>query len=129
MRVRIAIQRNPWASIGGMILAECGHMPPPEPWAPGVFSMASEERTRALLDGAGFGSVCIDEVRLRFDFRALEDYEQWVIDVAGPFGMVVRGLPEDEREVLRTRLREAFVPFGADGVYELPGVALCAVGS
>jgi SAM-dependent methyltransferase len=105
-----APERNPWASIGGKILVERGHMPPPEPGAPGVFSMASEERTRALLDGAGFSSVHTDEVPVRFGFRALEDYEQWVIDVGGPFAMLVRGLPEDEREVLRAWLREAFVP-------------------
>src|SRR5918996_520543 len=48
--------------------------------APGVFSMASEERTRALLAGAGFRSVRTDEVPVRFDFRGLEDYEQWVVD-------------------------------------------------
>jgi ubiquinone/menaquinone biosynthesis C-methylase UbiE len=124
-----APERNPWASIGGMILVERGHMPPPEPEAPGVFSMASEERTRALLDGAGFSSVRTEEVPVRFAFHALDDYEQWVIDVAGPFAMVVRGLPEDEREVLRARLREAFVPFATDAGYELPGVALCAVAS
>lgn len=124
-----APDRNPWASIGGMILAERGHLPPPEPEAPGVFSMASEERTRALLDGAGFSSVRTEEVPLRFAFRALDDYEQWVTDVAGPFAMVVRGLPNDEREVLRARLEEAFVPFAGDGGYELPGVALCAVAS
>jgi len=124
-----APERNPWASIGGMILVERGHMPPPEPGAPGVFSMASEERTRALLARAGFRSVRTDEVPVRFDFRGLEDYEQWVVDVGGPFAMLVRGLPEDERERLRARLREAFVPFAADGGYELPGVALCAVAS
>jgi ubiquinone/menaquinone biosynthesis C-methylase UbiE len=124
-----APERNPWASIGGMILVERGHIPPPEPEAPGVFSMASEERTRALLDGAGFGSVRTEEVPMRFAFRDLDDYEQWVIDVAGPFAMVLRGLPEDEREVLRARLTEAFVPFATDGGYELPGVALCAVAS
>ncbi len=124
-----APERNPWASIGGMILVERGHIPPPEPEAPGVFSMASRERTRALLDGAGFGSVSTEEVPVRFAFRDLDDYEQWVIDVAGPFAMVLRGLPEDEREVLRARLREAFVPFATDGGYELPGVALCAVAS
>jgi SAM-dependent methyltransferase len=124
-----APERNPWASIGGMILVERGHMPPPEPEEPGVFSMASEERTRALLGGAGFRSVRTEEVPVRFAFRALDDYEQWVIDVAGPFAMVLRALPEDEREVLRARLREAFVPFATDGGYELPGVALCAVAS
>ncbi len=124
-----APERNPWASIGGMILVERGHMPRPEPGAPGVFSMASEERTRALLAGAGFRSVRTDEVPVRLDFRALEDYEQWVVDVGGPFAMLVRELPEDERALLRARLREAFVPFAADGGYELPGVALCAVAS
>ncbi len=124
-----APENNPWASIGGMILVEGGHIPPPEPEAPGVFSMASEERTRALLDGAGFGSVRTEEVPVRFAFRDLDDYEEWVIDVAGPFAMVLRGLAEDEREVLRARLREAFVPFATDGGYELPGAALCAVAS
>ena len=124
-----APERNPWASIGGMILVERGHMPLPEPGAPGVFSMASEERTRTLLDGAGFASVRTEHVPVRFSFRDLDDYEQWVIDVAGPFAIVVRGLPEEEREVLRARLAEAFAPFAADGGYELPGVALCAVAS
>ena len=119
--------RNPWASIGGMILIQGGHMPPPQPEAPGVFAMASEELTRGLLEGAGFDSVRTEEVAVRFAFRGVDDYEQWVIDVAGPFGMVVRGLPEDVREVLRARLREGFEPFAVAGGYELPGVALCAV--
>jgi hypothetical protein len=124
-----APERNPWASIGGMILIERGHMPRPEPGAPGVLSMASEERTRALLDGAGFRSVRTAEVPLHFGFRSLEDYEQWVIDVGRPFAVLVRGLPEEEREVLRARLSEAFVPFAIDGGYELPGAALCEVAS
>lgn len=124
-----APERNPWASIGGMILIERGQMPPPEPGAPGVFSMASEERTRALFDGAGFRSVRTAEVPVHFGFRSLEDYEQWIIDVGGPFAVLVRGLPEEEREVLRARLSEAFVPFATDGGYELPGAALCAVAS
>ena len=122
-------ERNPWASIGGGILVERGHVPPPDPEAPGVFSLASEERTTALLNDAGFRSIRTEEVAVRFAFRGLDEYEQWVIDVAGPFAMLVRGLPEDEREVLRARLREAFIPFATDGGYELPGVALCAVAS
>ena len=122
-----APERNPWASIGGMILVERGHMPLPEPEAPGIFSLASEERTRMLLDDAGFGSVRTENVPLRFTFRDLDDYEQWVIDVAGSFAIVMRELPEDERAVVRGRLAEAFAPFATDGGYELPGVALCAV--
>jgi len=124
-----APERNPWASIAGMILVERGHMPPPDPGAPGVFGMASEERTRLLLDDAGFGSIRTEEVPVRFVFGDIADYERWVVDVADPFAMVMRELPEDERQVLRERLAEAFVPFLADEGYELPGVALCVVAS
>ncbi|MET0757941.1 MAG: methyltransferase domain-containing protein [Mycobacterium sp.] len=122
-----APDRNPWASIGGMVLVERGQMTRPEPGAPGVFSMGSEERIRALLAGAGFRSVRMEDVTVHFSFRDLDDYERWIIDVGGPFAMAVRGLSEDEREVFRARLREAFVPFAADGGYDLSGVALCAV--
>jgi hypothetical protein len=91
--------------------------------------MAGEERTRALLEGAGFDAVRTDEVPVKWVFSDLDEYEAWVTEVAGAFALVVRGLSESEREVLRAQLAEAFAPFAADGGYELPGVALCAVAS
>jgi len=124
-----APERNPWAAIGGRFLVERGHMPPPKPGAPGIFSMASVERTRALLEGAGFTAVRMEDMPVRWAFRNLDEYEIWVTEVAGAFAMVVRGLPEDERKALKSQLTEAFAPFVADGGYELPGVALCAVAS
>jgi SAM-dependent methyltransferase len=124
-----ARERNPWASIGGRILVERGHLPAPEPGAPGVFSMASEERTRSLLDRAGFTDVRTEEVPVRFAFRDVDDYVRWVMEVGGPFAIVVRGLPEDERHVVKAQLEEAFAPFEAAGAYSLPGIALCAVAS
>jgi SAM-dependent methyltransferase len=124
-----APERNPWASIGGRFLVERGHMPPPEPGSPGIFAMASEERTRALLEGAGFTAVRTEEVPVRWAFRDLDEYERWATEVPGAFAMVVRGLPEDERKALRSQLTDAFAPFATDGSYELPGVALCAVAS
>lgn len=124
-----APERNPWASIGGRILIEGGHVPPPEQDAPGIFSMASEERTRVLLEGAGFTAVRAEEVPVRWVFSDLDEYERWVTEVAGAVAMVVRRLSTGERNALKSQLREAFVPFESDGGYELPGVALCAVGS
>jgi SAM-dependent methyltransferase len=124
-----APERNPWVSIGGRILVERGHMPPPEPGIPGIFTMASEERTRALLEGAGFTSVRTAEVPVLFSFRDLDEYETWVMEVAGASAIVVRELPQREREALKSELTEAFVRFIVDGRYELPGVALTAVAS
>jgi SAM-dependent methyltransferase len=122
-------ERNPWAAVGGGLLVERGHMPPPEPGAPGVFSMASEERTRALLGGAGFTTVRTEDVPVRFAFRDVDDYVSFITDTAGPFAMVIRGLSADEREAIEAQLGEAFAPFVSDGGYELPGVTLNAVAS
>jgi SAM-dependent methyltransferase len=124
-----APERNPWASFGGRLLVERGHFPPPEPGAPGVFSMASEERTRALLDGARFTDVRTEEVPVSFAFHDVDDYVRWVMEVGGPFAIVVRGLPEDERRAVKELLAAAFVPFEAAGGYRVPGTAVCAVAS
>ena len=121
-----APERNPWVTIGFGLLVERGHIPPPEPGAPGPFAMASEEHARALLEGAGFSAVRTEEVAVRFTFRDIDDYTTYATDTGGPAALVLRGLPEDEREALKTQLAAAFAPFSAAVGYEIPGVALCA---
>jgi ubiquinone/menaquinone biosynthesis C-methylase UbiE len=122
-----APERNPWASIGFGLLVERGYIPPPEPGAPSPFALASEQQTRALIERAGFTAVRTEEVPVRFTFRDLDDYTTYATDTGGPAALVLRRLPEDEREALKTQLRAAFAPFGVDAGYEIPGVALCAV--
>ena len=122
-------ERNPWLTILAQTLVEHGHMPPPEPEDPSPFSMASEERTRALLAGAGFTAVHTREVPTRLAFRDTDDYVQYATDTAGPFALVLRGLTEGERETIKAQLAAAFVRFAADGGYALPGVALAAAAS
>ena len=122
-----APERNPWASIGFGLLIERGHLPPPEPGAPSPFALASEERTRELLEAAGFSSVRTEVIPVQFAFRDLNDYSTFTTDTGGPAAQVLQRLPEDERKALQSHLRAAFAPFETDGRYELPGVALTAV--
>ena len=122
-------ERNPWISIAGRMLVERGRVPPPEPGAPGIFSMASEERTRKLLEHAGFTGVRMEEVPVRFTYRDVDDYIRRARDTGGVFARVFREVSEDEREAMKTQLEEAFTPFAVEGGYELPGVALAAVAS
>jgi SAM-dependent methyltransferase len=129
MSVWGAPERNPWASVGGRILVERGLLPPPEPGAPGVFRMASEEHTRALLGDTGFTAVHTDEVPIRFVFSDVDDYERWVSDLSGSFAMVLRGLPAGELEALRAEFRTAFEPHATQQGYELGGATLTAVAS
>jgi SAM-dependent methyltransferase len=116
--------RNPFFSILGMILVQGGHIPPPDPEAPGIFSMASEERIRGLLEGAGFNTVRIEEVPVRFTLSDIDDYLGLVIDTAGPIAIALRGLSEDELGRLRGQVEEAFAPFLGEGGYEVPGLSI-----
>jgi hypothetical protein len=91
--------------------------------------MGNEERTRALLAGAGFTDIRTEHVPTRFAFRDVDDYLRWVMEIAGPMAAAVRGLPDDERRIVEQLLEDAFVPFEDAGGYSVPGVALCAVAS
>ena len=122
-------ERNPWISIAGRMLVERGHVPPPEPGAPGIFSMAREERARALLEDAGFAVARMEEVPVRFSYRDVDDYVRRARDTGGVFSRVFREVSEDEREAMKGQLEEAFAPFAVEGGYELPGVALAAAAS
>jgi ubiquinone/menaquinone biosynthesis C-methylase UbiE len=123
-----APERNPWATILGRLLVEGGYVLPPKPGDPDAFSMASEERTRALLEGAGFTTICTEEVPVQFAYRDIDDFLNVTADTS-PFGMVLQRLSEGERTKIKRQLEEAFAGFTADGGYRLPGLALTAVAS
>ena len=58
-------ERNPWVSIAGRILVGRGLMPRPEPGAPGMFVLATEERLGGLLERSGFETVRTADVPVR----------------------------------------------------------------
>ncbi len=122
-------EQNPWVSMAGRILVERGHLPPPEPGAPSMFGMASDERTRSLLEAAGFDDVRIEDVEVRFAWSDVDDYVQSAMDTGGMFATAFGGAPADEQEVLKQAFADAFAPFAVDDGYALPGLALVAVAS
>ena len=122
-------ERNPFFAIVAASLAQRGHIPPPDTEGPGIFSMASRERTNRLLREAGFREIRIDEVPARFAFGGVEQYLAFVADTAGPLAVALRGLPDDERRQIDAAVETAVAPFAVDGGYELPGVSLAAVAS
>jgi SAM-dependent methyltransferase len=121
-------ERNPFFALIGISLVQRGHIPAPEPPpVPGIFAMASVERTSALLQGAGFGEVRTEEVPVRFVLPDLDEYLNAVADTAGPLALALRGLPEAERAAVKREVEDSFSRFAAGDGYEVPGVALCAV--
>jgi ubiquinone/menaquinone biosynthesis C-methylase UbiE len=121
-----AMERNPFFTIVAISLVHHGHLPPPEPQGPPVFSMASAERTTALLEGAGFSGVRTEEVPVRFEVPDAEEYLNVVSDTAGPLGLALRGLSETDREGVKADVEHSLARFAAGRGCELPGVVLCA---
>jgi ubiquinone/menaquinone biosynthesis C-methylase UbiE len=130
-RVTLAVwgvmERNPFFTIVAISLTQRGHLPPPEPPGPPAFSMASPERTTALLEGAGFSGVRTEEVPVAFEPPDVEEYLSLISDTSGPLGLALRGLPETDREAVKVDVEDSLAPFATERGYELPGVALCAV--
>jgi SAM-dependent methyltransferase len=129
-RVALAVwgpaERNPWLAEAGRILVRRGHLPQPAPDEPGAFAMADAAATRALIEAAGFAAERMEEVPVRLTFADLDDYLRWASEASGS-GLVIRRLPEAERESLRAELTTAFAPYAiAHGGYALPGLAICA---
>jgi hypothetical protein len=120
-------ERNPWISIVGRLLVELGYVPAPEPGAPGMFTMANEERTRCLLESAGFSGVRMEEVPVRFTYRGVDEYLRRASDTGGVFSKVFADANEDERAALKAELESRFAPFTVASGYEFPGVALAVV--
>jgi ubiquinone/menaquinone biosynthesis C-methylase UbiE len=120
------MEQNPFFTTVAMSLVQHGHLPPPEPSGPPAFSMASAERTTALLEGAGFSGVRTEDVAVRFPFADVDEYLSVISDTAGPLGLALRALSETDREAIKAHVEGPLARFAVERGYEVPGVALCA---
>jgi SAM-dependent methyltransferase len=117
-------EQNPWATIPARALLELTGAEPPDPLAPGIFAMASEERTRDLLIDAGLEPQRVEAVEMAWSFESLADYWHYLTDVKGAIAMVVRSLPEADQAALSTEIGRRLEPYADAEGYRLPGMCL-----
>ena len=98
---------NPWATIPTSALVELGHVSPPDPSAPGMFTLSAPGRLADLLEGAGFTEPTVDGVDFEANYESLAAYLEEQRDLSRQFGDLVDGLTEVDRDALRTRGRRA----------------------
>jgi ubiquinone/menaquinone biosynthesis C-methylase UbiE len=117
-------EHNAWVALPARLLVERGHMPTPQPGAPGIFALASREQIDELLRGAGFERWDVEEVGMSWRYSDFEDYWSYLVEFVGAVGMAIRALPRDEQESVRAALAEAVDPMRVDGRYEFAGLCL-----
>jgi ubiquinone/menaquinone biosynthesis C-methylase UbiE len=120
-------ERNPFFTAAVIAMVQAGHLEPPAPEAPGLFSLASEERTKALLQGAGFEQVRAEQVAVRFENPSTDEYVAVIADTAGSIALALRGLAETERDAVKAQAEATLERFAGPDGYGIPGVVLCAV--
>jgi len=120
-------ERNPALSLVGRVLELQGHIPPPEPEAPGAFAMADPERTRELVVRAGFAEPEIEEVSFRFSFVDQEAFWRYLTETSASASPVLRSLPTTTQEDIREQVHEAARPFHSGEGYAFPAVCLNVV--
>ena len=100
-----AMERNPFFTIVAISLVQRGHLPPPEPPGPPVFSMAGAERTRRCSSAPGSPACGPRRCRCASSVPDVEGYLSLVADTAGPLGLALRAALGDGPRGGRDRRR------------------------
>jgi len=122
-----ARERNPWVSLANSVLMELGHVPPPDPEAPGAFALADPVRIRELVVGAGFAQPEVEEVHFRRRFANQDAYWRFLVETAASMSPVLRSLPPVAQDTVWKRVHEAARPFHSGEGYDFPAVCLNTV--
>jgi SAM-dependent methyltransferase len=121
-------ERNPWATIPGRTLIAHGHSVPPDPNAPGMFTLAPPGRLDDLLGDAGFTEVVVKPVELSRRYPQPTAFLAETLDMSQMFGAVYRQLANDQQAAVAEDVIDALGPYtSADGTVTIPGSSLVAV--
>jgi ubiquinone/menaquinone biosynthesis C-methylase UbiE len=117
-------ERNPWMTVARGVMAERGHLSPPDPDEPGLFSLKDPDRIEALLAEAGFAHAEVDEMEIGFRFDDGASQWAYVSELQGPIALAIAKLDDEERQAVRAAIEDGYAAFREDGGYRLPGLVL-----
>jgi hypothetical protein len=81
--------------------------PPPEPGAPGMFTLADGAHLTRLLQDAGLDEARAERVEGRMRYDSLDGWWNDTTDLAGPVATLLKNMADADREAVQERLRAA----------------------
>ena len=119
--------KNPWSTLPSEAMIRLGHMPPPDPDAPGMYSLAAPGRLGEMLAQAGFLDVVIESIAVDRSYRDVAELLAETGDLSRTFGVAYARLSDSQRAEVRREtetLAAAYTKPG--GTLTLPGRSLVA---
>ncbi len=121
---------NEWATMATRALVELGHVEPPDPTQPGMFSLADRARLKDLLHAAGFVEAAVEAVELLRSEASVDAYVQATLDLNRPLADLRESLPDQEWNEVTDKIASLAQPFTEDsGSLKFPASSLVATGS
>jgi ubiquinone/menaquinone biosynthesis C-methylase UbiE len=112
------LDANPWMAIFGAVMVQRGHFTPPEGGA--FMPLATTDDNVAAANAAGFAGVEAEYLDLPQRFDMFEDYWEVQRELAGPLALILKTLPQDEVDAVRSQVEEYAQPFRSGDGFEFP---------
>ena len=123
------IEHNPWMTCVGMAAMMNGLVSGGPPVGPGsIFSLGDTGELEALVKGAGFVDVTVEEIALTFRADDIDTHVTRVSSLAGPLATILQGASADKQAAVRRTAAVLAAQYVGDGGLEIPGRALLVCG-
>jgi SAM-dependent methyltransferase len=120
-------ERNPWLGVVfDTVSAQLG-APVPPPGVPQPFSLGEQGSLEAVLSGAGFVDVRVEEVEVPYRGPSFEDWWNRTSALAGPLRNMLAAMSEAALDELKARARAAIAEFETPEGLDIPGVSWLAL--
>jgi SAM-dependent methyltransferase len=123
------IEHNPWLTCVGMAAMMTGLVSDGPPVGPGtIFSLGDPGELEALVKGAGFVDVKVEEFAITFRAANIDGHVERVSSLAGPLAAVFKNASPEQSAAVRRTAGDLAEPYVTDTGLEIPGRALLVSG-
>ncbi|MDX6544681.1 MAG: hypothetical protein QOG02_455 [Gaiellales bacterium] len=119
--------RNPWTSVIAGALVERELLPKPDPTGPGMFRLGEPAVLEALVRDAGFDSVELEELEVRWRFASFDELWRVFTSLSSMTAAALGRLDSGEVDELRAEAARRCQPYRDGDGFDLPGVSLGAI--
>jgi SAM-dependent methyltransferase len=118
---------NPWVSLAMQAVAAELNAPPPDPDAPGLWSLGDRERVESLLRDAGLEEIRIEILDGSAEYESAAQWIEATKRLAGPVRALFDNLEQPVRDAIERRMLEAAKGYEeSDGRLVMPQQMLAA---